>query len=145
MNRLIISLLLILVLGCKDKLSRNDTGDSKKSDQGSPTKTVDCYAALRKLIFTSNYSPLGEVFDNDSLGFTIRNDVYDDHILIRIVNLSASTEYTEMTLGWLKLDLVERTVSDITIEDSVVVLKVDKTQLDFVIKNCSKESQLYPK
>jgi hypothetical protein len=95
----------------------------------------NCDSAWSKLIFTSNYSPLGSEFDNDSLNYKINGeDVSDSSIYIQIVAVNKG--YT-LPMGWLKLDKSRGVLQDITQEDSVVNLEVNKEMLKAVLSNCS--------
>lgn len=127
---LFIGLVWLGAIGCNYRQAKTDI----KSDGAGVV--FNCDSAWQKLIFTSNYSPLGKEFDNDSLDFRINgDDVSDSIILIKIVSVH---EDSELPMGWLMLDLNQKKLSDITQEDSTVNLRVDNTLLEAVLKNCSK-------
>jgi hypothetical protein len=97
---------------------------------------LNCDSVWSKLIFTSNYSPLGSEFDNDSLDYKINGeDVSDSFIYIQII--AVKKDYT-LPMGWLKLDINRGVLQDITQEDSVVNLEVNKEMLKAVLNNFSK-------
>lgn len=123
-----------LLTDCNYKQSEKTHESGNHSVLNTPIVKIDCDSAWRKLIFTSNYSPLGEEFDNDSLNIRILNeDITDSVISIKIISIIGDSE---LPLGWVKVDLNRKTLSDITNEDSVINLTVNNSLLDVVLKNC---------
>jgi hypothetical protein len=127
------------IIGCKNGKSDNSKplakSDEVEKKANESMSYFNCDSAWSKLIFTSNYSPLGSEFDNDSLDYKINGeDVSDSSIYMQIVAVNKG--YT-LPMGWLKLDKNRGVLQDITQEDSVVNLEINKEMLKAVLSNCS--------
>lgn len=127
------SLFLLFACSCNSGSSKTSQADTTAVTKP-VADTLDCPQLISLLFKSSSYSVKG--LNKEKLHASV-DQVSDSNVIIKVDYLDAATTING-TIGWLSLNLKDRTLNDITAdpEDPKPVTFDDKT-LVRLLKNCS--------
>lgn len=109
--------------------------DSLSYSEKIPLSTEGCEALLDRLIHTSSYDPNLDLHTTDKWA-AIVNEVADSIITIEI-RYGAVSDSNHFTMGWVRLNIKDLTLLDITNDiEHPVRLKYNKVLLDSLTRGC---------